>query len=414
MSKRNTRSGSSPLAPTRDSLNVTLNQAARQRPRSPLEGRDIFLYPSSPLTAPPSSPNPGMSGVEEDNPSQDINLRLQQQQHRQGDMGSQSQPPFDMRQLQLAAEATAAAAQAAADALRAATGGAGASKKKPDLPKFDPRNVEIWIKRVESAYIRAGITKPSDKFAFVETQFPVDYNPRINEYLYAFATDVSWSDFLNYLRQEYGRTRQQQAATMIDGIKRDGRKPSQYLATLVDLTKDVTVDEIRKELLLRELPSDIKRTIANGIKEMSASEVAELADDHFDREGRQLHRSHVNSIEEAEAPRTVHFEEEKQDEEVGDEVNMVHRQSKRPPSRNRASSRGPSGYTAPFGSNNNNNDRSASRERRSFSGQRNRSQASNPTLCFYHKKFGKAAKQCSDGCTWKNQNSGNDSRSRRK
>ena len=348
-------------------------------------------------------------------PSQDLHLDLQQQQHlatMSGPQGSQTQQ-VDLEQLQRTAEATAAAAQAAADALRAASGSGVSGKRKPDLPNFDSKNVEIWIRRVEAAYTRASIVLPKDKFAFVETKFSVDFNPRINEFLYSTATDDNWNDFLSYLRQEYGRTRQQQASSMIDGLKRDGRRPSQWLATLVDLTKDVSLDDIRKELLLRELPSDVKRTLANGVKDMSAKEVAELADDHYDRDGRQLNGSSVHSVSEAPEQRSVHFDDEPQADGDIDEVNAVQRQGRRSFSRNRSSTRASSNFSKPF-SGNNNNDRPASRDRRNFSAQRKQSQNSTTSgLCFYHKKFGKAAKQCSDGCSWKDKEQGNGNRGRR-
>ena len=29
-----------------------------------------------------------------------------------------------------------------------------APRKKPDLPKFNPKNIEVWLQRVEAAYLR--------------------------------------------------------------------------------------------------------------------------------------------------------------------------------------------------------------------------------------------------------------------
>ena len=55
--------------------------------------------------------------------------------------------------------------EAATTAALAAMQASNAQRKKPDLPNFDAANVEIWIKRVESAYIRANITRAQDKFA---------------------------------------------------------------------------------------------------------------------------------------------------------------------------------------------------------------------------------------------------------
>ena len=70
--------------------------------------------------------------------------------------------------------------QALANALQ----GMKVSSRKPDLPPFDPKNVDMWLKRIDNAYRRSGITDPKDKFAFVEPKFAVDADPRINELLF--------------------------------------------------------------------------------------------------------------------------------------------------------------------------------------------------------------------------------------
>ena len=123
----------------------------------------------------------------------------------------------------------------------AAAGTPDAIKRKPEIPPFDKEHVDVWIRRTENAFIRALTTTPREKFAFLETKFPVDFNPRINEYLWGTATQESWTGFLDYLRSEYGPTTRQRASVFIDGLKRDGRRPSQYAALLDDKTKGVSI-----------------------------------------------------------------------------------------------------------------------------------------------------------------------------
>ena len=45
------------------------------------------------------------------------------------------------------------------------------SLRKPDLPPFDKKNVDIWIKRVEAAYSRVNCSNPALKFAHLESKF---------------------------------------------------------------------------------------------------------------------------------------------------------------------------------------------------------------------------------------------------
>ena len=43
----------------------------------------------------------------------------------------------------------------------------------------------------------------------------------------------------------------------MDGFKREGRKPLQYVAALDDKTNNVTVDDIKKEMFVREMLTEI-------------------------------------------------------------------------------------------------------------------------------------------------------------
>ena len=170
----------------------------------------------------------------------------------------------------------AAAAAAVPDAIR----------KKPEIPAFDKANVDIWVRRLENAYIRANITTAREKFAFLESKFSVGVDPRIDEFLYGDATDELWRQFLDYLKEEFGPTKQQRAAIFVDGFKRDGRRPSQYAAALDEKTKNVTIDDVKKEMLIREMPSDVRQMLQERIDDLSFKEAAKVADSYFDHEGR--------------------------------------------------------------------------------------------------------------------------------
>ena len=178
------------------------------------------------------------------------------------------------------AEAAIAAAQAATAALTAAQSKA----KKPELPAFDKKNVDLWIQRVEAAYTRSNITLAKDKFAFLEPKFPVDFNSVINEFLFGEATEDKWKEFLKYLKDEYGRTVRQQTNTLLSSHSRSGLRPTQFLVNLQEKTRKVTIDDIHKEILLKSLPSDVQHTLLDKLNSMTAKETAIAADKYFDNE----------------------------------------------------------------------------------------------------------------------------------
>ena len=90
--------------------------------------------------------------------------------------------------------------------------------RRPELPALDKKNITVWIRRVNGAYTRANITAPKDKFAFLETKFNIDADPKINEFLEG-TTEQQWTDFLAF----YGRSKEQEVYSILNGTPRDGR-----------------------------------------------------------------------------------------------------------------------------------------------------------------------------------------------
>ena len=132
------------------------------------------------------------------------------------------------------------------------------SLRKPELPQFDKSNIKIWIKRVESAYARVRVTDPKLKFAHLESKFDVNSDPIINDFLFKTdATADTWTSFLGYLRERYGRTTKQEAVSVINSTPREGRTPSQLVALMKEKAGGVTLDDMLKEQLLKELPADV-------------------------------------------------------------------------------------------------------------------------------------------------------------
>ena len=160
--------------------------------------------------------------------------------------------------------------------------------RKPDLPVFDKKNVEIWIRRVEAAYSRVHCTSPALKFAHLEAKFEVNADPIVDEYLFGEATEESWNSFLDYLRVRYAPTKKDRALTVINGTPREGRTPTQLAAVMKEKAGNVTVDDILKEQLLKQLPPDVFKQLVDRVDKLTFEETAKLADSWFDRDGKPL------------------------------------------------------------------------------------------------------------------------------
>ena len=296
--------------------------------------------------------------------------------------------------------------------LSTALSGLQASSRKPDLPAFDVNNIDKWIKRVESAYIRSGVTLPQEKFAFVESKIGVDVDPTIDEFLFGDATDGQWTAFCSYLRQRYGPTKRQQAAAVLEPIKRDGRIPSNFYSKLKETVGDVTLDDVLKEICIRALPSDIQQTICKATEKMSAQETMKYADSYFSNDGSRLHKtaSSVNNVElpqqQQQQQQQPQFTTAYNDEQNNNhDVNAVFGRSR------------PQQNNGGYNSNNNGggfkNFRSKSRGRSNSHFNSNSSNnggpsasANNSSICVYHENFGNRARQCRKPCSWKPQGNG--------
>ena len=201
-----------------------------------------------------------------------------------------------------AATAAAAAAQAMA-ALQSLSINPTASRaqtprrKRPDLPALDKSQIEIWVRRVEAAYTREGVTDAKDKFAFIESIIGVNMGPEINSFMFGDPTQANWTAFTQHLIDRFGPTKQQRCSVFLDGVKRDSRRPTALLAYIDERGRDVTLDDLKKELVLRELPNDVKKLLQDKTEGLDAAATAKLADSHFDKEGKPLNASSsINAV----------------------------------------------------------------------------------------------------------------------
>ena len=297
-------------------------------------------------------------------------------------------------------------------ALTEALQGMKASSRKPELPDFDSKNVEIWIKRVDNAYRRAGITDPKDKFAHIEGKFTVDADSRIQAFIFGDGTEDEWKDFMQYLKDRYGRTKSQQASVILDGVKRDGRLPSEMFAFIKEKIGNLTIDDLVKEMVIRELPTDIQRTIHDQTKALDGPAATKIADSFFDKDGRPLHRSTTSSVNNVEQiPDLADTEDE------GDDVNAVNRfKSKGRPFRPKPQGKNPNSKTpwAPKTSQQHRPQGGSQPNKPAFtpSFTEKRENRGPPTvknvkLCRYHQQFGDAAKTCEQSCVMFTKWSGN-------
>ena len=274
---------------------------------------------------------------EDADPAEVRRIAEQARQENQAMRLNQERITKALEQATQAAAAAAAALQALSlNNPQAAPAAHMAKKKRPELPAFDKINIHIWIQRVESAYAREEVTDPKQKFAFLESIIGVNLGPTINNFMFGEATAQNWKSFLDHLKDVYGPTKETRCSIYLDGIKRNGLRPSDHLALIQDRGKDVTLDDLQKQLILRELPRDVKKLLQDKVETLDAKATAALADAHFTKDGQPLNAvASVSSISEQQtrsisAPADDLFVGDSQSEEEVADVNAVQGRSRAP------------------------------------------------------------------------------------
>ena len=306
-------------------------------------------------------------------------------------------PAFQYPEPSMAEEAT----RALTDALQNVR----VSSRKPEIPEFDSRNVELWLKRVANAYRRSGVTDSKDKFAFIEPKFAVDSDPRINELLFGDGTPEKWDEFEEYLRGRYGRTKAQQASVILDGTPRAGKLPSEMFSRIKEQIGQITIDDVIKEMVLRELPTDVRRTIHDKTKNLDGTATVKLADAYFDRNGNPIHAAPeqpISAVEEA--PGLIDTDDES-------EASTVNHFNKAPPTKSRAprpqqaeKTRQPSNrpasrpFSKPFTQRPQPSEKQPAPRNTGWQTAGRKPSIKTITLCKWHTQFGKRAYTCEAGC----------------
>ena len=173
--------------------------------------------------------------------------------------------------------------------------------RKPELPPLDKKNIDQWISRIEYAYTRAEVHRPKDKLAFLESKFTGCDDAQLNELLRG-TTDADWTGFLTYLRDIYGRTKEDQVNSLLSGFPREGRRPQQLASHIRERIGKINLDDILKETLLKEIPAEIRQHAATSIKDLDFQATADHLEIYFDKQGRVLNSSRSSTAINAVGP----------------------------------------------------------------------------------------------------------------
>ena len=252
--------------------------------------------------------------------------------------------------------------------------------------------------------------------------FASSADPVIDDFLAGDQTEEKWTEFIAYLQEQHGRSKRVQARSVISGTPREGRRPSQLVAAMEQKAGKVTLDDIMKEQLVKELPQEVRTLIATEVDTLTFRETGKLADKYFDSDGKLKEdvapKTSVHSVQQQRAPKpqnvrsdfsaaptdpqfedapgSASFTAPFLQGEDGSDINAVRfKQGQRQSFNVQNRSRGRGNPHSNRGSRGNyNNNQSSSRPRNYNDGNKDNKKA----VCSYHVNFGDKAINCEPTC----------------
>ena len=249
------------------------------------------------------------------------------------------------------------------------------------LPPFWPADPEVWFAQVEAQFTTRHVTSQQTRFEYVISGLSPEFATEVRDLLLRPPADTPYDTLKAELIRRTAASEQRKLQQLISGEELGDRKPTQLLRRMQQLLGDrlgagADAYAFLKELFLQRLPANVRMVLASADADMDLHKLADMADKVM-----EVATPPIAAISTSDTP----FEVQQLREEVSRLADLVASLTTR-------------------------SDRSRSRSRRTRSPAHQTRRTTSPappddqsaTLCWYHKKFGEAAKKCQAPCTWGN------------
>ena len=242
------------------------------------------------------------------------------------------------------------------------------------LPPYWPADPQIWFVQVEAMFATRGIRAQTTKYQHVIASLTHDLALEIRDVLLNPPTQNQYDYLKETLIKRTRVSEQQRLKQLLYDEQLGDRRPSELLRCMQQHlgahASDASLNALLRELFLQRLPVSVRLVVASTKSEQSLDDVAEMADRMMEVAAAQSQpiaavtdSPALRKIEEQVAALTAAFTEFKGD-----------RGRSRIQSSSGSSSRASSSRVSP-------------------------SRGSSTGPCFYHRKFGKQARNCRSPCS---------------
>ena len=245
------------------------------------------------------------------------------------------------------------------------------------LPPFWPTDPTVWFLQIEAQFSTRGISSQQTRFDYVIASLSPEIACEIRDLLITPPADRPYDTLKAELIKRTAASAQRKLQQLSGGEELGDRKPTQLLRRMQQLLGDhlgPSLDNaFLKELFLQRLPANVRMVLASADATTDLPKLAEMADKVIE----------VATPPTVAAMTTQVSEVQQLKEEIARLTELVSSLTQRRPGRSRSRTRSLSRPQSP-----------APDQQTSQSSEK---------ICWYHNRFGTAAKKCQQPCNWGNE-----------
>lgn len=232
------------------------------------------------------------------------------------------------------------------------------------LPPFWDKHAILWFVNIEAQFVVSGITQDETKFYCVISALTSDILSYVSDIVLTPPVADKYAILKSRLISEFSDSEQRRIKAVLSELTLGDEKPTHLLRKMKQLAGTILGEEILKTLWLQRLPNQIQAILS--VSDDSLEKLAAMAD--------KIHETTGANVEALHSSKDSFSEMSELRMQIAELTKQVQRLSR-------------------------------NRERKNSSPHRKRSKTPKKfEQCWYHFKFGDAAKRCKSPCKFKSGN----------
>lgn len=241
------------------------------------------------------------------------------------------------------------------------------------LPEFISSDPELWFAMVEGSFIGSDVKNEKTKFGYIIAALPPKFATEVKDIILKPPTDNPYTKLREELIKRLSATQEEKTKQLLEREEIGDRKPSQFLRHLQNLADTNVPETLLKTLWMSRLPSSIQIALTL-VKNETIEKLA----------------AHADNILEASRPTISQISETSHSADITTKLSQLAL----------SFSQEIAGLRQEIATLRNSRSRTTSPAHNNHSRSRSRSHSRTRAhdTCWYHYKFGKAAKNCQQPC----------------